>query len=159
MNNNKNNNNNAVPDFGLNDYQMYNQLTMEELTHACTLIHSNITDPTYNVGLPECHETDYSYERRPQVNIGKKKYYCIVVMRLLADREKWGDDVRIKQGHDTSHFYCHNPNCVNPDHAHFEDHRVNKSRLCCRIYGHDPFNYPCPHVPQCHICDKTRIKM
>jgi len=55
-----------------------------------------------------------------------------------------------KKGEEASHL-CHNRHCCNPEHLFFEDGEVNKSRLCCKLYG-TMDGFKCPHLPVCFGC-------
>lgn len=138
-----------------------NQLTTEQLARGVAQINANIKQnapesPQYHL---DCIETSYACDKRPQVRIDGTKYYCEVVVKLYEERKKYGNDYKIKQGFEASHYYCHNDQCVNPDHLHFEDHRVNKSRLACRLYGMTMVGFVCPHLPCCGINEFTQIKL
>lgn len=105
-----------------------------------------------------CIETSYAYDKRPQMRIGGRKFYCAVITRFLECRKIYGNDFRLTAGFDASHYWCHNQHCVNSQHIHFEDHRVNKSRLYCRIYGMFE-GFKCLHLPQCNICEHNNVKL
>jgi len=140
--------------------EMYNAITKEELEGAINRIKNNLKDDKdFTLSVIGCKETIYSYEKRPQIVIGRKRLYCSIVVRLHEEQLKYGDDYKLKIGFDASHFYCHNVHCVNKDHIYFENHKVNKSRLCCRIYGMTMINYKCPHLPLCGINEYTQIKI
>jgi len=129
----------------------YNALTTAQLKGAVEdQIMKNLKNNDHvPLSIIGCKETTYAYDKRPQVTIGSKRYYCSIVVKLYQERLKYGDDYKIKVGFDASHFYCHNEHCVDKDHIHFENHLVNKSRLCCRIYGMMmSYGYGCPHLPK-----------
>jgi len=137
----------------------YNVLTIDQLKKGVDQIMKNLKNPAdFKMSILECIETTYAYDKRPQVRLDGDKYYCAIVVKLYQEKLKYGNDYKIKSGFDASHFYCHNEHCVNHEHIHFEDHRVNKSRLCCRIYGMNN-GYGCPHLPRCNINELTRIKL
>jgi len=142
------------------DVDSYNNLSMEQLKRGVLQIKEHSVISNNPLG---CILTNYKYDKRPQVKIDNKKYYCSVIMKLYAEKIKYGEDYNIKPGFDCSHFYCHNQECVETDHLHFENHLVNKSRLCCRIYGIYKYDqvtkYICPHFPKCYICDYNSIKL
>lgn len=54
---------------------------------------------------------------------------------------------------DASHFYCNDKRCINPRHLTYEDHDINISRFCCKLYGTGPLDYKCPHIPTCRGCN------
>jgi len=138
---------------------IYNSLTMDQLEKGTAQIKEHSVPSDNPLG---CILTNYKYDKRPQVRIDGKKYYCSVIIRLYNDRLKYGQDFNISAGLDCSHYYCHNPECVNQEHLHFENHLVNKSRLCCRLYGLHKYGqttiYNCPHIPRCYICQFNSIK-
>jgi len=140
----------------------YNALTMGDLKAAIDQIKSHhvIVNDLQKNPL-KCITTNYAYDKRPQVRIngsGKgKKFYCSVIVKLYEERLKYADYLLVDH-FDASHFWCHNEHCVETKHIHFEDQRVNKSRLCCRIFGYDARHH-CLHVPECNICEATRIKL
>jgi hypothetical protein len=139
---------------------MYNALTTDELQGAVNRINNHLkSNEEVPLSVIGCKETTYAYDKRPQIVISGKRYYCSIVVKLYQERLKYGDDYKLKVGIDASHFYCHNVHCVNNDHIYFENHKVNKSRLCCRIYGMTMNNYICPHLPKCHINEYTQIKL
>jgi len=149
----------------------YNALTTAQLKQGVDQINNNLSTTSHRPPYMECKETTYVYDKRPQVRIDGKKYYCALVVSLYQARLKWGDDYKLKvdliqlitnnskTGFDASHYRCHNEHCVNENHIYIEDHRVNKSRLCCRIYGMTASGYRCPHMPMCTINEDTRIKL
>lgn len=81
-------------------------------------------------------------------NNPEQKFYCHVLSKLY-ELKKQDDNYRMpNDGKEFSHFYCNNPKCINPKHIVFEDPRINKSRLYCRLYvNHD--NFMCLHEPKC----------
>jgi len=136
----------------------YNGLSTSDLESGVQRINDNLKKSTdFEMSIMDCKETKFAHDKRPQVTIKSKRYYCAIIVKLYDERLKYGDDYRLKSGFDASHFYCHNPHCVNVDHIHFEHHMVNKSRLCCRLYA--PMGYHCPHLPRCHINDYNKLKI
>jgi len=137
----------------------YNSLTTAQLQLAVEKLMRHLK---HNEDVPlsviGCIETTYAYDKRPQITIESKRMYCSIVVKMYQCRLMYGDDFKIKAGFDASHFYCHNQHCVNKEHIHFENHLVNKSRLCCRIYGMMDW-YKCPHLPLCGINAYTQIKL
>ncbi len=81
-----------------------------------------------------------------QVRFNKTKYYCHRIAALSAG-------LTFAEGDEASHR-CSvengrpNKRCFNPNHMAVENGLVNKSRLCCQIYGNKP-GYKCPHQPPC----------
>jgi len=134
----------------------YNGLTIEELEQGYQSIqsHKKVQIPPHVLG---CIETTYKYQKRPQVRINNIKYYCAIIAKLYQERLN-DENYEIQDGFDASHYYCHNPECVNENHIVFEDHKINKSRLCCRIYGMKE-GYECPHDPVCLINKYTQIQL
>jgi hypothetical protein len=55
-----------------------------------------------------------------------------------------------KKGEEASHL-CHNRRCCKLEHVVFESGPVNKSRLCCALFG-ALLGYKCPHEPVCPDC-------
>ena len=77
-----------------------------------------------------------------QVRFKSIKYHCHIIACMI------NRDCRPpSNGEEASHL-CHTVNCVRPEHLTFESGDVNKSRLCCRLFGHLP-TYRCPHTPSC----------
>jgi len=142
-------------------YDAYNGLNIEDLCEANTNL-CNHLDDNFNKSSANtlgCIQTNYVCEKgRPQQRVHGRKYYCTVLSRLHYERKN-NPKFTIKNGYDTSHFYCHNQQCINPEHLCFEDHNVNKSRLCCRIYGTTLPGYQCPHPApfKCHIVSHTAV--
>jgi len=135
----------------------YNNLTDVQIQQGVDQIQKHHKNDDLHVTGLGCIETNYVYEKRPQVRIDGEKYYCSLIVMLHTNRIKYGN-YNLQHGFDTSHYWCHNPHCVNPSHMHLEDHRVNKSRLYCRIYG--TYNgFTCLHLPKCNVCDQTKIKL
>lgn len=141
---------------GKHNVDLYNNLTMEELKQGVDQIHNNSKKTP--IEPLNCIVTTYKYDKRPQVRINGHKFYCAIIVKLYQFRVQYGE-YRLKESFDASHFVCHNKDCVEPKHIHFEDHRVNKSRLACRIYGLTAANYNCPHLPRCTINEYTRLKI
>jgi len=137
----------------------YNGLATGQLKYAVERINKSLKNcAEFTMPVLGCIETIFTYDKRPQVNIDNKRFYCSIIVKLYQERLKYGDDYTLKSGFDASHYYCHNPHCVNHEHIHFEHHMVNKSRLCCRLYGMTD-GYRCPHLPRCHIGESTKIKL
>ena len=139
---------------------VYNALTTAQLQFAVEKLMKNLKkNEDVPLSVIGCIETTYAYDKRPQITILGKRLYCSIIVKLYEGRLVYGDDFKLKVGFDASHFYCHNQHCVNKEHIHFENHLlVNKSRLCCRVYGMTN-GYKCPHLPQCGINTYTQIKL
>lgn len=141
--------------------EYYNKLSMELLSDGVKQIKNNYDEAANSANALGCKVTTYASSKgRPQVRIKGIKYYATIVVRLHHERKE-DPNYELHAGHDASHFICHNDACVNPEHICFEDHNVNKSRLCCRIYGTTLPGYQCPHpVPfKCHMVPETALKI
>jgi len=96
----------------------------------------------------ECQMTDFApckkNSKYTQVRYKKVKYYCHIIGGMMTYKRA------PKHDEEASHL-CHNSGCVAPKHIVFETGDVNKSRLCCKLYGQLE-GYKCPHKPTCFFC-------
>jgi hypothetical protein len=136
----------------------YNAL---DLDSAIDQIYGNLkaSNQRSDLGLAmDCYESSYALStNRPQASIGGKKVYCSLVVALWNARQAY-PEYELRECEEGSHFVCHNPLCVRKEHLILESGRVNKSRLCCRLYGHLDW-YRCPHLPRCTTCPATRLSL
>jgi hypothetical protein len=99
-----------------------------------------------------CVETDIAKVKENrgyvQLRIRKSKFYVHILAALYRAKRP------ILQGEEASHL-CNNDKCVNPDHLVLEDGLVNKSRLCCKLFGQKQ-GYLCPHQPTCPGCNSLQ---
>jgi len=135
----------------------YNSLSMADLKAAIATIADHSVIGTHTQGLG-CIETNFAYDRRPQIRIGAQKLYCSVLVALYKARQVLGEAYNIQPGYEASHFFCHNPHCIHAEHIFFEHPLDNKSRLYCRIYGHKD-GFECHHWPECNICEQNKLDL
>lgn len=131
-------------------YQLTGMPTAAGRTVASKL---NVAVPlSYESWSDTCVTCNYSVDGAGYPNMkvtpsGKKGFMIgvrhITIAHFQPDAFKSG-----RPEDDVSHFHCHNKLCINPRHLVVEDHDVNVSRLCCKLFGTKP-GYRCPHQPTC----------
>jgi len=137
----------------ITNYDMYNSLTDDDLNNIMIQIEPNAF--AFNERGFDCIHYDYKYDTRPQVRYKGIKYYISVVVTLYKYRKMY-PEYQFSNYMECSHYKCHDQECGQSDHLCIEHSSVNKSRICCRLYGHIP-GYNCPNLPACIKCSANRI--
>jgi len=134
----------------ITNVDMYNEITSDDMDVIFTQLLPHLFQ---DMEHPGCITTDYKTgpSGRPQISYRGTKYYISVLLALNNMRKRY-PDYKLVPGFEGSHWKCNNPPCVNEKHLVLEMEDVNKSRLCCKIYGKFK-NYRCPHLPVCPGCD------
>lgn len=131
----------------------YNTLTEADLNKALAQARHHDSAPT---GTFNCVFSDFAGDKAA-VRYNGEKYYVSVLVALKEMRDKY-PGYQMNQTDEASHWLCHNPQCVAPGHVILEHALVNKSRICCRLYGHLDSSYKCPHYPKrCISHPSTRL--
>jgi len=130
--------------------KIYNDLTRIDLDAIWEQVKKHII-PNDDPDHPTCILTNYapSNNGRPQVRYRGKKYYISIVLCLRRHRQI-DPNYNIEVGCECSHL-CHHPPCINAESLTFDNGDVNKTRSCCKMFGHVE-GYFCPHNPICPGC-------
>jgi len=89
-----------------------------------------------------------------QIRYRKTKYYLHRIAALQAVQSNPPNNTHssgFPVHWEASHWYCHNAACFNPEHVCIEASDINKSRMCCKLFGSTE-GYKCPHKPICKGC-------
>lgn len=93
-------------------------------------------------------KNEYTQMRIPGAAQETPKVYCHRLALLMRTGGTVEDLKNFEQEHEASHYFCSKRRCCNPFHLTKESHLVNKSRLCCAIFG-ETEEFVCPHNPPC----------